>query len=141
MPFNPVSMFGKPVEFADQAEHVGVIRSKEGNLPNLLQRISSFKKAIGSIISCGLARSQRSNPVASLRILSLYGTPVLMSGLASLVLSTKEVASIDKQLKRTVESLLKLPARTPAPVVYFISGTLPGTETAMPVWYDISPPR
>ena len=77
----------------------------------------------------GLARSQRSNPVASLRVLSLYGTPVLMSGLASLVLSSKEVASLDQQLKRTVESLLKLPARTPAPVVYFISGTLPGTAT------------
>ena len=128
-PYNPVSMFGKPVEFVDQAEHVGVLRSKEGNLPNLLKRISSFKKAIGSIISCGLARSQRSNPVASLRVLSLYGTPVLMSGLASLVLSSKEVASLDQQLKRTVESLLKLPARTPAPVVYFISGTLPGTAT------------
>ena len=127
VPYNPVSMFDKPVEFVDQAEHVGVIRSKEGNLPNLLQRISSFNKAIGSIFSCGLARSQRSNPVASLRILSLYGTPVLMSGLASIVLSTKEVASIDQQLKRTVESILKLPARTPTSEVYFISGTLPGT--------------
>ena len=127
VPYNPVSMFGKPVKFVEQAEHVGVIRSKDGNLPNLLQRISSFKRAIGSIISCGLARSQRSNPMASLRILSLYGTPVLMSGLASLVLNSKEIASLDQQLKRTIESLLRLPPRTPASVVYFISGTLPGT--------------
>ena len=32
--------------FSDYAEHVGVIRSVSGNLPNILNRISSHKKAL-----------------------------------------------------------------------------------------------
>ena len=127
VPFNPITMFDNPVELVQQAEHVGVIRSSDGNLPNLLQRFSSFRKALGSIMSCGLARRRRSNPAASLRILSLYGTPVLMSGLASLFLSPTEISTLDQQYKRTVQSLLKLSTRSPAPLVHFISGTLPGT--------------
>ena len=117
----------KSIEFVKEAEHVGVLRSSEGNLPNLLLRFSAFKKAIGSLVSCGLARRQRSNPVASIRILSLYGTPVLLSGLASLVLSSKEISFIDQQHKRTVQALLKLSTNSPASLVHFIGGSLPGT--------------
>ena len=127
VPYNPIKMFNKCIDFVEQAEHVGVLRSSDGNLPNLLQMFASFKKALGSIISCGLARRSRSNPSASLRILSLYGTPVLMSGLASLVLSPKEISSVDQQFKGTVQALLKLSISSPAPLVHFVSGTLPGT--------------
>ena len=79
------------------------------------------------MVSCGLARRQRLNPVASIRILSLYGTPVLLSGLASLVLSSKEISFIDQQHKRTVQALLKLSTNSPASLVHFIGGSLPGT--------------
>ena len=45
VPFNPIKMFNKCIDFVEQAEHVGVLRSSDGNLPNLLQRFASFKKA------------------------------------------------------------------------------------------------
>ena len=104
-----------------------MVRSCDGNLPNLLLRISAFKKALGSLVSCGLSRRQRSNPTASLRILTLYGTPVLMSGLASLVLSPGEISSLDQQYKRTMQALLKLSSNSPTTLVSFIAGSLPGT--------------
>ena len=50
-----------------------------------------------------------------------------MSGLASLVLTASEISSLDQQFKRMVQTLLKLSTRSPAPLVHFISGTLPGT--------------
>ena len=125
-PYNPIQINGKQIEFVDEAEHVGVLRSVEGNMPNILQRISAFKKALGSTVSCGLARGRCSNPAASQRILTLHGTPVLMSGLASLVLSDKEVNCIDQQYKRTLQNIIKLSTNTPASVVYFVSGSLPG---------------
>ena len=84
IPYNPVRVNGTSIELSDQAEHVGVLRSVKGNMPNILQRISAFKGALGAIMSCGLARGRRTNPVVSLKILALYGTPVLMSGLSSL---------------------------------------------------------
>ena len=78
-------------------------------------------------MSRGLARGSRSNPVASLRILSIYATPVLMSGLASLVLSPKEIGSVDQQYKRTLQNITKLSTNTTASVISFVTGSLPAT--------------
>ena len=125
--YNPISINEKEIGFVDQAEHVGVIRSVNGNMPSILARIAAFKKALGSLISFGLARSSRSNPVASLRILSSYATPVLMSGLASLALSSKEIAVIDQQYKRTLQNIMKISVSSPPALVYFTAGSLPGT--------------
>ena len=111
----------------DQAEHVGMVRASEGNMPNIFKRISAFKKSLGNLVSCGLARGHRSSPAASLSIMSIYCTPVLMSGLGSLLLSDKETALIEQQFKRTLQKLLKLPVNTSPCMVYFISGNLPAT--------------
>ena len=96
-------------------------------MENILQRITSFKKALGAIISCGLSRGSRSNPAVSLRILNIYATPVLMSGLGSLFLSSGEIACIDQQFKRTLQNLLKLAVSSPSALVYFVAGSLPVT--------------
>ena len=127
VPYNPIKIDGVNIEFVSQAEHVGVIRSVDGNMPNILNRISCFKKALGAISSCGLARGLRSNPAASLRILSIFGTPVLMSGLASLYLSSKETATVDQQFKRTLQNIMKLSVSSPPSLVHFVAGSLPGT--------------
>ena len=72
IPLNPIKMDGLKVEFSSTAKHVGVIRSTSGNMPNIMQGIASFKRALGSVISCGLARGRRTNPSAAIRILSVY---------------------------------------------------------------------
>ena len=103
---NPINIDGQTIAFVNQAEYGRVLRSTKGNMPDILQRAAAFQKALGSIISCGLAYGRSSNPSSSLRILTIYETPVLMSaGLASLVLSSKEVACIDtRQSSRTLSS-------------------------------------
>ena len=127
MPYNPININGEAIAVDEEAEHVWVIRASNGNMTNIVNRISAFKKAMGAVMACGLARGRRSNPVASLRIITLYGTPVLMSGLASLVMSAKEVSAVDQQLKRAIQNAIKLPNSSPTSLVYFVSGTLPGT--------------
>ena len=127
VPYNPININGEAIAVDEEAEHVGVIRASNGNMTNIVNRISAFKKAMGAVMACGLARGRRSNPVASLRIITLYGTPVLMSGLASLVMSAKEVSAVDQQLKRAIQNAIKLPNSSPTSLVYFVSGTLPGT--------------
>ena len=117
--YNPLKVNDIQIEFVKEAEHVGVIRSVEGNLPNILQRFSSFKGALGAIVSCGLAKGHRSNPACSLRILSIYATPVLMSGLGSLVLSSYESSLVDQQYKRTLQGLLKVSVNSPSTLVHF----------------------
>ena len=67
-----------PIAFVDSEDHVGVIRSVNGNLPHILNRISSHNSALHSVHPAGLARNHRGNPAASLRVERLYGVPVLV---------------------------------------------------------------
>ena len=122
---NTIKVNDTPVKFVTEAEHVGVLRSSAGNLPNLLERIASHKKALGAVSSAGLARSHRGNPAASIRVHQLYATPVLLSGLASLVLSEAEVKVLATHYKNTVQNLQRLHQNTPRGVVFLLAGCLP----------------
>ena len=55
----------------------------------------------------------------------MYGTPVLLSGLASLHLKKSELAQISSHHRTTILNLLQLPPSTPHPVLYFLAGSLP----------------
>ena len=59
---------GSIIEFVDIAEHVGVVRSVDGNLPRILNRLTSHNRALHGILSVGLARGHKGNPAASLRV-------------------------------------------------------------------------
>ena len=76
---NPIIINGKQIYFSEAAEHVGILRSEDGNLPNLLNRITAHRKALGATLFTGLAQRHRANPLAGLKIERLYGTPVLTS--------------------------------------------------------------
>ena len=71
--FNPILIDGVPIKFTSSAEHVGVIRSTSGNLPNILNRISSHKNTLGATLYAELARAYRGNPTASLKIIVRLG--------------------------------------------------------------------
>ena len=122
---SPISISGTPIAFSNSAEHVGIVRSIEGNLPNILERLSAHKRAVFSVLSAGLGRGQSGNPAASLRVERLYGIPVMLSGLATMVLSKTELAMIDTHFKIHIERLLKLHRATPECVVWFLAGVLP----------------
>ena len=122
---NPVTISGAPVECVEEAEHVGVLRSTDGNMPHILQRVSSHKKVLATICSAGMGKGHRGNAAASLRVHLLHATPVLLSGLATLVLSKAEISILDKHYKRTLEKLQRLHQRTPRSVVHFLAGCLP----------------
>ena len=123
--FNPIIINGKQIEFDDIAEHVGVLRSVDGNIPHIMNRISCHKKSLAATLLVGIARKHRANPTVGLRIEQLYAGPVLMSGLASLVLLESEVTLLDNHYKETVQNIQKLVSKTPRAVVFFLGGCLP----------------
>ena len=65
---NPLTIDGNQIEFVETAEHVGIVRATSGNLPAILSRLSSHKKALGAVLHTGVARGHRGNPAASLRV-------------------------------------------------------------------------
>ena len=80
---------GVSVPVSLHATHLGVVRSS-GNLSNhqaILERISAHTRALGSVMSLGLAKNHRVPLTVSLHIQSLYAAPVLFSGLAPLLFS------------------------------------------------------
>ena len=83
------------VTFSDELEHVGVIRHTCGNMPHILKRIGMHQRSLAAILFTGAAKSHRGIPAATLRLHSLYCTPVLLSGMASLVLKEKELKLLD----------------------------------------------
>ena len=66
---NPITMDGAALPLSLKAEHVGVLRSPGGsNLASITARMAGHTKSLYSVISCGMARSHRGNPAASLRV-------------------------------------------------------------------------
>ena len=128
---SPVNIHGTFLNFVSNtsqgAEYVGIIRSVSGNLPHILQRLSSHLNKMAAVMHAGIGRGHRGNPAASLKLESLYCTPVLLSGLGALILKKKEVEIIDNHLNLTLQNLMKLHDKTPHCVTAFLAGSLPGT--------------
>ena len=124
----PISIDGKAISFADSADHVGVRRSVEGgNMPHVIDRIAAHKRALAAILGSGAARHHNARPSASIHLEKVYASPVLFSGMASLVLNEKEINTLARHHKESLRKLQKLPPNTPECVVYFLAGCLPAT--------------
>ena len=82
-----IQIEGNRIVFSQNAEHVGIVRSTSGNGPTLLARFAAHRKALQGILHTGMARAHRGNPERGLHIDKIYAIPVLMPGLAPLVLS------------------------------------------------------
>ena len=113
------------IKFSETAEHVGIVRSSSGNLPHILDRVSAHRKSLFAVLPSGLAKRHNANQAASLSVQNTFSLPVLLSGLASLTLNATDVDVLDKHFKETLRKLMKLPEKTPDPVIYFLAGTAP----------------
>ena len=124
---NPIKINNFDIPFSSTADHVGVLRSITGNGPTILARFSAHRRALSGIMHVGLGKGHRGNPALGLRVEKLYAAPVLLSGLASLKLSRKEVMQLDQHYCETLRQILRLERKTPQCVIYFLAGSLPGS--------------
>ena len=103
-----------------------MLRATSGNHLTILARFTAHNRALGGVLHTGIARGHRGNPAASLHVNSVYGTPVLLSGLAPLVLTKPEVTMIGLHHKEIISNLQRLLPCTPRSVALFLGGSLPG---------------
>ena len=122
-----ITLNNVPISLGVEAEHVGVLRSTSGNLPHILNRIAMHKKSLHALLPTGMARRRRGNPAASVKLSQMYGVPVLLSGVTSLVLSKSELKMLEGHYIRTLQGLLRLHDKTPRSIVCFLAGSLPIT--------------
>ena len=126
-PFNPIKIDGKTIPFSSSAEHVGILRSTVNNQPTILAHFDAHKRAVAAILQTGMARAHRGNPAFGLQVYQLYGIPVLLSGLAPLLLTTNDIEMIDSHHRDMLRRIMRLHSKTPRSVIYFLSGSLPGS--------------
>ena len=98
-------------------------------MPNVVNRLSSHRKAIMAVLPLGLAHRHRGNPITAFHMERLYASPVLLSGLPALVLTAQEVSVLHHHHKTHLERLQRLHQATPECVVMFLAGSLPLTAT------------
>ena len=89
-----IQITGEQIEFSDEAEHVGIVRSTISNMPHPLGRFTAHRRAVNACLPAGMARGHRGNPAAALHLETRYGAPVLFSGVSSLVLTPAEVSAL-----------------------------------------------
>ena len=124
----PININDMTIDFSLTDEHVGILRSSDGgNMPYLVDRVSAHRRALASVLHTGVALHHRANPAASLRLERLYGCPVLLSGLPSLILNSRELSTVHRHHRTTLCRLQKLTKTTPDCVVFFLAGSLPST--------------
>ena len=82
---------------------------------------------MASILHTGAALHHSANPATSLKLERLYGCPVLLSGLPSLILNSRELSTVHRHHRTTLCRLQKLAKTTPDCVVVFLAGSLPST--------------
>ena len=80
---------------------------------------------MAAVYATGIAKNHRGSPSSALKVQQIYGTSVLLSGVASLVLKEKEITLLENHFKLTLERIQKLHTNTPRAVVYLLAGTLP----------------
>ena len=82
----PININSMKFGFSTTADHVGVLRSVRGG--HILDRLTAHRGALASICPCGAARHHQANPAAAIQLNKLYGCPVFLSGLPTLVLAS-----------------------------------------------------
>ena len=122
-----------PILFATTADHVGVLRSVNGNLPHIHQRMVSHKRALAKMLSMGMTKSHRANPLASLRAECIFAAPVLYSGITPFFTCERNILKIiETPSKNTfpcgVLSRWKTARRGSA-----------ASEAADALWHDMTP--
>ena len=65
---NPPTLDGHKICFSSSAEHVGILRSVDGNMPHILDRFTSHKNSLRAILPTAMALGHRGNPAASLHL-------------------------------------------------------------------------
>ena len=121
-----ISLAGKEVPFSSEAEHLGVVCSEmTSNTAHILSRISAHRAKIFSLLPAGLAYGHLASTAATLKVERMCALPVLLSGMSTLVLSKRDISILSDHFKKILRLIMKLPDRTPEPVIFFLAGTLP----------------
>ena len=109
-----------------KAKHLGIARTyDESNSSAIMDIMAAQNKALYSVLSVDHAKDHKANPAASLKVLDIYSTPIILNGITSLYLSNNDIELLVVHNIRNLQRLIRLHTQAPAPVLHLLPGLLP----------------
>ena len=125
-PISPSTQFavdGVSVPVSSEATHLGIVRSghHSSNLPALLSQIAAHSRSLYGVLNLSMAKNHRTPPSTSMRIESVFFSPVLFSGLSPLIFTKPEINTLNVYTSKVLRQLMKLQHAVAMLTIHFLS--------------------
>lgn len=124
---DPLQLGESELPISDHLTHLGIRRQK-GKMTadaTIDDRTSAARKAMYSLMGAGLHGMNGLPPLVSRTIYSLYILPILLHGLETLILSKKQLQTLEQFHRCTLKRLQTLPTRLSNSMTYLLFGLAP----------------
>ena len=109
-----------------KAIHLGVTRTNDGsNHAAVWEKISTYNRALVSLLPVGLILKHHGSPSAALMILDMYCSPIVLNDISSLMLTNKDTNLLAVHWRKNLPRAMCLHTRTLAAEINLLSGVLP----------------
>ena len=116
-----------PITISDEFTHLGINRHNSSLANTLLlgERIKLGRRTCYALMGAGMYAAKGTPVIISTKLYTTFVTPRMISGLESIVLSTKDLYHLELYHKSTLRILQGLPKFTASEGVYLLSGVKP----------------
>ena len=114
-----------PVTIEDSFTHLGLRWNSDKRTPDVTVHVQNARRMAYSLMRIGLHGVEGLGPLASFKIINTYITPRLLHGLEATILTTSDIALLDKFHRKLLRQIQGLPESTATEAVYLLLGALP----------------
>lgn len=123
---NPLKLNGLSIGTSTCEKHLGIQRNcSNSNSDTIQMRIRDARRTAYSLMGAGLCGLNGTGPEVAITLYATYVLPQLLYGLETLVLTEKELATIEVYHRRNLRCILHLPESTAIPALHLLSGCAP----------------
>ena len=123
---SPWKLNGQTVMVEDDNEHLGqVVSGLDQEKKNVDLRLSKGRGALFSLLGPAFQHKSFLGPKARHHIYRTYVTPIVLSGLSSIVLRKADLAPLTGFHRKTLRGILRFSKTSNIPAIHFLLGELP----------------
>ena len=105
--------------------HLGLKWNEGKRAPDIAANIQSARRRAYSMMRVGLHGIEGLGPATSFKIIKIYIIPCLLHGLEATILSSKDLACMEKYYKGLLRQIQALPENTASEAIYLLLGAIP----------------
>ncbi|XP_063442173.1 uncharacterized protein LOC134722482 [Mytilus trossulus] len=116
-----LELFNEKISEKQTIKHLGIER-QDRNSPNVVNRISTARATMYSLMGAGLHGINGVNPLISYKLWRTFVIPRMLYGFEILNFNKADILKLENFQKKTFKHLLSLPQRTADAAIYILLG-------------------